>query len=409
MQKPVWKLLLFSLLLLTLVVFAGTVQAQENAPAAQPQAAAAAPYHPAAAAFATPAPKPSTSAMSEGPDPDRKWEIEFHGGGIFSTNPDGGTATLPGPGAGFTTESGSTSRAISSYYFGDGALLFNQFIAQVVTLGPCAGVCTNITPLDPVLTSRTAERDNGGAFGFRISRDITPRWAIEANFDYSLANLRINSAGVNGIEASRASWATGWTNFFSISTGTGPVVTSTSAIDRSEGHQIFGTAGVNVNLLTEGKVIPYLSFGGGALANTGDLPSAALVGNFQINFFGAPYNNTDAVLVNWTMPGVQGVGYVGGGFKYYVTPRWGIRLDVRDYLSGNGLKQYVSASPLVATLTPAQAIAGPATLNPDIQFSNDPPSGPDTLSGPALTRFRTFSGDGIRNQIVVSGGIFFRF
>ncbi|HXZ26691.1 MAG TPA: hypothetical protein VEG08_01705 [Terriglobales bacterium] len=405
MQKPAWKLFLFLTVLMTLVLYTGIVQAQESAATAQPQAAAA-PYHPAAAAFATPAPKASSSTMSEGPDPDRKWEIEFHGGGMFSTNPDGGAATLPGPGAPFTDNNGNPSRAVSSFYFGDGALFFNQLITNAF----CTGVtCTPITPLDPVLTTRTAERDNGGAFGFRISRDITPRWAIEANFDYSLANLRINSTGLAGIEASRASWATGWNNFFTnVTFGTGIVTTSVATIDRSEGHQIFGTAGVNVNLLTEGRVIPYLSFGGGALANTGDLPSALLVGNYQVTFLG-PHNVTDTVLINWDMPGVQGVGYVGGGFKYYVTSRWGIRVDVRDYLSGNGLKQYVSALPVVATLTPAETIAGPPGTTPDVQFSNNPPTGPDTLSGPALTRFRTFSGDGVRNQIVVSGGIFFRF
>jgi len=402
MQKPAWKLLLFSVVLITLVVFAVVAQAQDNPLATQAQAAVT-PYHPAAAAFATPLPKPASPAASEGPDPDRKWEIEFHGGGMFTTNPDGGSSNLPGPGAPFTTGAGSPSRAVSSFYFGDGALLFNQYLAAF----GCAPACTEMTPLDPVLTTRTADRDNGGDFGFRISRDITPRWAIEANFDYSLANLRIRSAGLTGIEASRASWAAAWNNWFPFTFGTGISVTSTATIDRAEGHQIFGTAGVNVNLLTEGKLIPYLSFGGGALANTGDLPSALLVGNYQVTF-GGPHNVTDTVLVNWDMPGVQGVGYVGGGFKYYVTPRWGFRLDVRDYLSGNGLRQSVSALPNVATLAPAESIAASGTT-PDLNFSNDPTVGQDTLSGPALTRFRTFTGDGVRNQIVASGGIFFRF
>ena len=406
MQKAAWKLLLVLSLLLTLVIFSGAAQAQQSSTAAQPQAQAA-PYQPGAAAFATPAAKPSSSSVSsEGPDPDRKWEVEFHGGGILSTNPDGGASALPPPGVPFVTEGVLTSRAISSYYFGDGALLFNQFIAAA---GPLCPTCTPIVPLDPVLTTRTAERAHGGAFGFRASRDISPRWAIEVNFDFNLGQMELTSPALAGIEATRASWSAAFANLAaSVPPFTGVSSTSVSTVRATEGHQIFGTAGVNVNLLTEGRLIPYVSIGGGALANTGDLPSALLVGNFQFTDGGAPHNNTDTVLVNWELPDVQGVGYFGGGFKYYVTPRWGFRFDVRDYLSGNGLRQSISALPTVATLAPgaAQVFSG---ASPTIQLSNDPTIARDTLSGPVLTRFRTFSGDGIRNQIVVSGGVFFRF
>ena len=37
------------------------------------------------------------------------------------------------------------------------------------------------------------------------------------------------------------------------------------------------------------------------------------------------------------------------------------------------------------------------------------PGFPDTLSGPALSGFRTRSGSGVRNQIGVTVGIFYRF
>ena len=404
MQKAAWRIVLAVSLLLTLVIFTGAVAAQESSTAAPAQAAAT-PYNP-AAAFATPAAKPASSpASSEGPDPDRKWEVEFHGGGILSTNPDGGKSALPAPGVPFTTTGGTISRAISSYYFGDGALLFNQF----QTAGSCPG-CTPIVPLDGVLTHSTAERSNGGAFGFRISRDISPRWGIEANFDYSLGQMEITTPGLAGIEATRAGYATAWTNFFAAFPAFSAVTVSSAAtLRRTEGRQIFGTAGVNINLLTEGRLIPYLSLGGGVVANTGDAPSALLVGDAQFTLsLTFPHHQTDTVLTQWSLPDVQGVGYFGGGFKYYVRPRWGIRLDVRDYLSNNALKQFVSASPLVATLAPAQAICSCRPVN-DIQFSNNPPSGPDTMSGPAISRFRTFTGDGVRHQIAVSGGVFFRF
>jgi hypothetical protein len=61
-----------------------------------------------------------------------KWEVEFHGGGLFSTNPMGGAITLPAPGQPFMTVAASPtappppSRYQPSWYFGDGTLLFNQ-------------------------------------------------------------------------------------------------------------------------------------------------------------------------------------------------------------------------------------------------------------------------------------------
>ncbi len=55
---------------------------------------------------------------------ERKWEVEVHGGGMLAANnPTEGAATLPDPGAPFTTQLGAASRRVSSWYFGDGALL----------------------------------------------------------------------------------------------------------------------------------------------------------------------------------------------------------------------------------------------------------------------------------------------
>ena len=56
-----------------------------------------------------------------------KWEVELHGGGMSPTNPTRGTVTLPGPGQVFTPAAFNnprSSRRESSWYFGDGAILF---------------------------------------------------------------------------------------------------------------------------------------------------------------------------------------------------------------------------------------------------------------------------------------------
>src|SRR5205085_5347841 len=66
-----------------------------------------------------------------------KWGFEFHTGGVLPTNPTAGTASLPSAGQPFATAAMypppappvitvASSRRESSWYFGDGAILFNQ-------------------------------------------------------------------------------------------------------------------------------------------------------------------------------------------------------------------------------------------------------------------------------------------
>lgn len=104
----------------------------------------------------------ATPAAAQG-----QWEVEFHGGGMLSNHPEDGTAALRAAGTSFTTVTGLPSRRESSWYFGDGALLLNQVYTA-------RGVSAKITALDPLLTSAVAQRQNGGSFGFRISRHINP-------------------------------------------------------------------------------------------------------------------------------------------------------------------------------------------------------------------------------------------
>jgi hypothetical protein len=81
-----------------------------------------------------------------------KWEVEFHGAWLFSTNPTGGAISLPVADQPLMTvtltptTSPLPSRDEPSWYFGDGTLLFNQ---ATTTLGQ---VPDQIVPLDPGLT-----------------------------------------------------------------------------------------------------------------------------------------------------------------------------------------------------------------------------------------------------------------
>ncbi|HXZ27644.1 MAG TPA: hypothetical protein VEG08_06545, partial [Terriglobales bacterium] len=341
---------LFLLLCVIVVVVALVslpVAAQEAPPAAPSVAAAAsssstapAAYNPAAAAFATPKPAPA-AASSEGPDPDRRWEVEIHGGYQFAINPTSGTSNLPNPGA---PDTPFPSRRIPSYYFGDGALLYNQ----VVTTNPNPNWFNTITPWDAVLTSSVVRRQDGGTVGGRVSYDFNRRINAELNFDYNLGDLAYTSGSLINTQATSDSWAAGFGQLFGPTVCgvncTGVSVTSTPTLINHQGSAFEFTGGVNVNFWTSGRFIPYASVGVGVLHTTGDVPAINLTGNYQFTFGGQTYNETDSATLVTSVQGNTFVGYVGVGAKYYVTPHWGFRFDVRDHISANGISNLLSAS-----------------------------------------------------------------
>ena len=331
-----------------------------------------------------------------------KWEIEVHGGPMLATSPTDGTSSLPAAGAPFTTVVGQPSRCESSWYFGDGPVLLNQ-------LGTALRSTGQITSLDAVLTKSVVHRENGPSFGFRISRHINPRYTAELVFDYNRGRLAIDSAGLAGIEASRASFTSAINGLLATGPFNVATVTSTATIQNNEGHQMFTTGVLNINLMTKGRVIPYASVGGGLVVNGGDTPSATLAGNYRFSIVNIiPVNESDTVTLRYAVKDHAFVAVLGGGVKYFASPRWGVRVDVRAHVGKNSIDNLVDANAVTATQMPAGAIA--SFTNPSAQFTNNPPSGArSTLGGPAMTGFRTFAGGGTQSQISIVPGFFWRF
>jgi hypothetical protein len=340
-----------------------------------------------------------------------RWEVEMHAGGTVNSQPAAGNAALPAAGTPFTTSNGLPSRRESSWYFGDGAAFVNQVNAT-------RGLIARITPLDSVLTSAVAQRTNGGAVGLRVSRSITTRYAAEFSFDYSRTPVTLTDSALAGIEASRASF----TSAFSVpvpagSQGAAPVMSATSiaTIDSKRGSQWLTTGVININLTTTGRVTPFVSAGAGVVANGTDTPSATLVGNYRITGpAGTPmagvvvHDETDSVTLRYPVDRYGFVGVVGGGVKYAVSRRWGVRLDVRAHLERNGVSNLVDAMPSIKTLTPPTVLSLPA--NPSLQFSNNPSTGAQSsLAGPVILGFQTFHGTGLRVQPNIVAGVYLRF
>jgi hypothetical protein len=195
-------------------------------------------------------------------------------------------------------------------------------------------------------------------------------------------------------------------------------LTSTAALDSGSAHQLVTSAAVVINLMTSGRMTPYATVGASLNAITGKRPSATLQGNYQFqNASGAQFNESDNVTVRDARAGHSVATILGGGVKYRVSPRWGIRVDARVSLGQNSTRTVVDATPHVVLGT---VPAGRVTLNadPTIQFGNssDPVTAigvtavaPSTLTGPPISGLRTLSGSGVATHVTITAGLFWRF
>ena len=192
----------------------------------------------------------------------------------------------------------------------------------------------------------------------------------------------------------------------------------TAALESGRAHQLFTSGALIVNLRTIGRIIPYATLGASLISTIGTLPGATLTGNYQfLNPSGSPINETDTVTVRDARHRTVG-GILGGGVKYDVARRWGLRLDARVSLSRNSARTVLDATPNVAL---GQLPAGRLVLNsnPTLQFSNnssDPVTAlsvtavaASTLTGPAIADLRTFSGRGLSSHTTITTGVFWRF
>jgi hypothetical protein len=352
-----------------------------------------------AAAFAfTAAP-----AHAQGPS-SGKWDVEVHGGFASATSPDGGSAgTLPVSTPLSPLPFNQPSRRISSWFFGDGTALINSVNT---TLAPGS----RLTAIDPVITSAAASRDSGANFGFRIARRIGSRYFVEATVDFADTPLTFSDEALAGIEASRSTFVTAFRGLFISGPSANPNVTATVDLNDGSGREVITTGVFGVDLVTHGRLIPYIVGGAGVAHSTGDQPSATITGNytFPIPVAGvAPINETDKIAIRVVREDNAAVGVFGGGFRYAASSRWGVRFDVRASVGGGASDVLIDATPSVATGgSPSVILISPTT--PSAVFSTSVFTN-SSLSGPAISGLKTFTGSGSSIRTNIVGGVYFRF
>jgi opacity protein-like surface antigen len=268
-----------------------------------------------------------------------------------------------------------------------------------------------ISALDAALQRRVVERRSGGVFGVRVARTLTSRFAAEFTLDYDTGALALTDETSSSLEATRSGFAALWNAGLRSGLFTSRTIgADITRLDR--GARELVTAGaLLVNLPASSRLTPYVAAGAGYASTRGTPPSVALTGTYEITvaFPGIPVSalrQTDALAISSTIDNGN-LWVLGGGVKYALSSRWGVRFDVRDYL------RRVTATTVIATApaTPPSTFGSLTLLTfpgttPPVVFSGTP--GSSTLSVP-LSGFETFRGSGVEHRVHATGGVVLRF
>jgi len=350
------------------------------------------------------------TAATAGPA-DPKWEVEVHGGGSFPTTPAKGDVALPPFYSIVTTPLPDSARIVSSWYFGDGAAQFNDTLASLRQFGA-------IVPLDTLLQSRFAERQAGASVGFRVLRVLNPRFSAEFSFDAANNPLAMTSATIAGIEATRLSFEYAWNSMLTGPAGRAQAVTSTADVDDRRGRRLTTMGSLVVNVAPRGRLTPYVTGGGGVVRHSGGTPSANLTGTYSFvfppSFVGLPpgitiptvnVNDEDAVTVRTEVRTRFALAF-GGGVKYAIGARAGLRVDIRDSVVRDSQKTLLDATPRSeASVSVSSLAVGSA---PRIWFGSSSFIR-QTFSGSKISDFETYRGTGLEHDVHLTAGLYWRF
>jgi hypothetical protein len=342
----------------------------------------------------------ATGARAQGA-PASRWEIEFHG--TFATG--GGappaTTTSPVVGQAFTLGDGTTtSRAVPSWYFGEGAAFLNQVLLL-------RGLTPRIAALDDV-TWPSVGRRPGPQFGARVARHVARGAWLELSVDYGLDPMGFPDEARARIETARASFVTAF-EALNNSTPTllpGAAVSSTATLT-SGGRRVVTTGILQYRAAPTGASQAYLLVGAGYATTLGEPSSLSMVGNYQLTTPGqTKFDETDALTLRYNVGG--SFVWVGGfGVMREVSRRSGYRIEARLMLSSTNLTGLLDTSPSVVIASPTGAAILNST-NPGLQFSTM--TGLRTnLSVPPLAGHEVVTASGRNRQWLISAGYFRRF
>ena len=176
------------------------------------------------------------------------WEVEAYGG-IGAAHAGTKAPALPPAGPSLDTLSPTfPTRAVPSWFFGDGATQFNSVQTDF-------GLAAPIAPLDTALSARAAA--HGGVFGARIRRVLSSRFALEGGVDVLLGSGDAAAGLRNVADGASASFKAGFTALLATGPFTGVSVASTASTSIRARHDVAVTGALSWTLRPHAAWAPY--------------------------------------------------------------------------------------------------------------------------------------------------------
>jgi hypothetical protein len=309
-----------------------------------------------------------------------RWTVEVYGGWSGGSTPTGGAAKDAFPaGAPFTTEAGTPSRAHSSWYFGDGARLFNEVAASFTQINgrPLA----RLVPLDTALHSAALGQESAPLFGARVGRVLTSRLRVEVLFERG-GSVSPTGAFQEAVSRSSDAFRVAFTGLLGTAPVTGLAVTSTAEQPSASNGQVRILGSLTWMVAERGRLGLHVTGGGGVALRTGTQPELRIAGDYQFSLYGtSPMHESDRLVIRLDEPDRAPIGLAGGALTYRLSRRTSVRADVRVLVGANRATTTLQASPAKTASTLPAVL--PSVTSPAIQFSTKT-SAPSSLSGPAL-------------------------
>lgn len=344
----------------------------------------------------TPPQRPDPLKTPPPPERDPEWSVEFRGGFAAQSNPSTGTGQLPLPNARVDAGAGAPAgRVVSSWLFGDGAAQWNSVFPTVP-----------IASLDNVMQSAAAHRPAGGTFGFTLGKRNSDHWRTDLGVDVFVSPLTFTPAAKASLEAARQSFVTAFTSVFS---SLSPDASATVTGPLSGGREAQVTVDETYDSRSRAPWSAFVSVGAGIVLDTHG-PVATINGTANMTFASSIgtvlLGQNDTVRVRTNDGQFRWTAILGGGVDRRVSAHRGIRIGVHAGITTTRLTTLIDATPLS---TGSGAPIGLALTNGDSGVILGRSGLPVSLSGPKLANFPTFNASGLRVQVLVSAGYYFRF
>jgi hypothetical protein len=292
----------------------------------------------------------------------------------------------------------SPTRAVPSWFFGDGVTLMNQVNAPVRPSQTATGI-------DRLLTESALRSGFKPAFGMRITRTLTRRISVEGAVSLHTGGDALDDDVRGVVDAGLASFRAFWQPLPGFGGAASSVVETHADYDDDAGRQLTSTAALRVHLAGSQRRSLYVIGGGGVRSTYGHRAAVRLEGTYNVRLGTVTqFAERDTVTLSFDVDRHVPVALLGVGWEQPLSPRAGFSIELRSHLGGSEVSTRVTTAPernisgnsvLVLGLTPAIFLSNIGVV--------------DSSLSTELEGFRMFTATGVSAQTSVTVGVFFRF